>query len=289
MVVTDGRHGGREDGRRRDEPEDEADQRTRRERDGRRREIEANLAAPRQFLNVQGAQQTERAPADRQAGRRRGEGERQAFGDQLARNPPAPCAEGESGGELFQPRPRSNEHEVRDVDAADEQHEERPAPHQVQRRPNVADHVVLQRADDRMESGVDDEFLEMGKALEVRRVEPVDLGLRLIEGRARFEPGDLLEVVAVPHLVRLLDRRERQRSPQHDVGPLIDEVLRHDADHGEGVAVEAYIAADDRRVATEGRLPEAVAQNDLQLVAQLAFGIGKRAAKLRLHAEYPEE
>ena len=50
----------------------------------------------------------------------------------------------------------------------------------------------------RVEAGVDDDLLELRKSLEVGRVQPVDFGLRLLHGRTRFQPADLLEVVAVP-------------------------------------------------------------------------------------------
>ena len=54
------------------------------------------------------------------------------------RDAQAAGAEREPRRELLQPRARSHQHEVGDVDAADQQHEQRAAPHQVQRRLDVA-------------------------------------------------------------------------------------------------------------------------------------------------------
>ena len=125
------------------------------------------------------AEQAQRAVADGEAGGRRDQRQDDALGDELARDPPLAGAEREPRRELLQPHARSHEHEVRDVDAADQQHEERAAPHQIERRLDVAHQRVLQRIDDGVEAGVDQQLLQYcGNFSRLRGVERVDLLLR---------------------------------------------------------------------------------------------------------------
>src|SRR5207247_5944701 len=67
------------------------------------------------------------------------------------------------------------------------------------------------------------------------------------------------------------------------------EAFRHDADHGERLAVDADVPADRVRVAAELRLPQRVAEDDLLALTDLAVLLGERAADRRRHAEQPEE
>ena len=140
-----------------------------------------------------------------------------------------------------------------------------------------------------MEAGIDHDLLELRKAIEVGGVQRVDLFLRALDCRSRFEARNLLEIVAVPRVVRFLERRESQRPPQHHVVAEVDEVLRHHADDRIGVPVQPDFPPDDGRVAAKGRLPKTVAQDDLLVVALLAFVLSERPAKKRLHAQYAEE
>ena len=203
LFAQHGGNGRRTHRRGRDEPEHDTNHGAGGQGGGDDRQVEPDFAAARQLLNIQRAKQAQRTPTHRQPERRRHERQHQAFGDQLPRNPCARRSERQARRELLQPRARAHEDEVRDVHAANQQNEERAAPQQIQGRPHVADHIVLQPRDDRVEAGVDDDLLELRKSLEVGRVQPVDLGLRLLHGRTRFQPADLLEVVAVPSLVRL--------------------------------------------------------------------------------------
>ena len=220
------------------------------------------------------AEQLQRGVADRQPRDRGDHRQDDALGDELPRDPPFAGAERQPGGELLQPRARSHQHEVGDVDAADQQHEQRAAPHQVERRLDFAHQRVLQRIDGGVEAGVDQQRLELRELLEVARVDRVDLLLRPRHARAGLEPADVLPAVVVAHRVALLLRRERQRPPQHHVRVEEVEALRHHADDRERLAVDPDVLADHRRIAAELRLPQRVAQHDLLLVADLAFGLG---------------
>ena len=89
-------------------------------------------------------------------------------------------AEGEPRRQLLGARAGADERQVRDVDAPDQQHEEGAAPQQVEDRLHVPDQVVRQADDDGAEAGVDQQLLVLREALEVRRVQGVDLGLGLL-------------------------------------------------------------------------------------------------------------
>ena len=121
-----------------------------------------------------------------------------------ARDPREPGAERVPRRQLLHARARADEHQVGDVDGADEQHEDDAAPEQVERAAQVAHQVVLQRHDDGVEAGVDQDLFELGKAIEVARVQRVDLLARLLDRRARLQPRDVRPVVAVARVVRFL-------------------------------------------------------------------------------------
>ena len=227
-----------------DEAEDDADG----ERDGQRVAdgdgVEVDVAPEGQALEVERGQRAQRGHGEQEPGPGRDQGEGQALRDELARDLPAARAQGQPGRQLLESRARAHEGEVRDVDAADEEHEQRAAPEEVQGRLHEAHEVVLQPDDLRAETRVDQELLVFGKALQVGGVQGVDLGLGLREGGARLEPSDVPVVVAVPLLVRALLGREGEGPPQHHLGVEGLEAARHDADDRVGLPVEAQVASD---------------------------------------------
>src|SRR5262249_9155286 len=97
----------------------------------------------------------------------------------------------------------------------------------------------------------------------------VDLLLGPRDRRPRLQPADILEVVTVSLLVTPLFRRERQRTPEQHIRAEKIEVLRHDADHRDRLAVEAKFLPQRRRVAAELRLPERVADDGSRVAAHL--------------------
>ena len=96
-----------------------------------------------------------------------------------------------TGRQLLHARARPHEHQVGDVHGADEQDEHDTTPEQVQRAAKIPYEVLLERHDDRVEAGVDQDLLEIGEPIEVSRVQRVDLLARLLEGRARIQPSDV--------------------------------------------------------------------------------------------------
>ena len=126
------------------------------------------------------------------------------LGQQLAGDAAEPGAERVTRRQLLHARARADEHQVGDVHGADEQHEHHAAPEQIERAAQVPDEVLLQRHDDRVEAGVDQNLLELREPIEVARVQRVDLLARLLDRRARLQPRDVRPVVAVARVVRLL-------------------------------------------------------------------------------------
>ena len=173
----------------------------------------------------------------------------------------------------------AHEDEIRHVDDADEQDEERAAPHQIEDRLHVADEKVLHRRDDGVEPRVGEELGVLREALEVSGVDGVDLLLRLLHRRAGLEASDVAPVVAVALLVALLLGGKRGRQPQLNLWLREGEVPGHDADDRVGLAVDPEVPAGDLRIAAERRLPERVAQDDLLLVADFAFFVRERATE----------
>jgi hypothetical protein len=104
-------------------------------------------------------------------------------------------------------------HEVGDVHAADDEHREHAAPEQVQGRARVFHEVGMKALDARVKADVDDDLFQVGKAIEVGRVDGVDLTLGLLDAGTRLETRHLLPAVAMPALVAALLRGKRNRSP----------------------------------------------------------------------------
>lgn len=185
--------------RNRNEAEHDPDRRRDRKRVGDDGAVEPNLVSAWQLLDVQRTECVERPVADEHAGRGGDERHDQAFRDELPGDAHAPRAEREPRRKLLQPHAGAHEHEVRDVDAADQEHAQRAAPHEIQRRFHITHERVLQPPGVGPESGIDQDLFVLRKAFEIRRVQRVELRLRLLKRRTRLQPPDVLIVVAVPH------------------------------------------------------------------------------------------
>src|SRR6185295_13705494 len=117
---------------------------------------------------------------------------------------------------------------------------------------------------------------------------------------ARLEPaGDVEDQPAPAARLRQLAEEPRRRlrvgHVRHPDGGRADRVgafepFRHDADDGEGGAVQRDRATDDGRIAAEALLPFAVAEHADQLLSRrLVFVRQEATADLRTRAEDREE
>ena len=143
------------DERRHDAEDDAGDERgDHRERD--HRQIERRLVEPRNRNAIanqreQAAMTQRRDGQPRDAARHR---EHQAFGEHLAHQPPALRAERGAHADLALARGAARQQQIRDVDAGHEQHEHDGAHQREQRRPELADHLFLQRKEHHRPAGI---------------------------------------------------------------------------------------------------------------------------------------
>ena len=243
-----------------------------------------------QVLEVERA---ERPQGDRREAQpqRRGEARQDdALHHELATDLRPARAEREPGDQLLEPGARAHEREVRHVDAADEQDEERSAPEQGEGGPDVPHQVVLQAHHARVEAGVLEDLAELREALEVRGVEGVHLRLGLLERRPRPQPARRARSCSSDAARRTWSwGAEGEGPPGHRPGIEGLDLRRHHPDDGIGRAVQTQLPADGRRVGAEDPSPQRLAQQDLPLVPDLALGLGERAAQRGRDGQHAEE
>jgi len=106
-------------------------------------------------------------------------------------------AKSDAGGQFLTAKSEPSEREVGDIEAANEKDYECAAPQEIQSLLDVGGQHVLERFDDGVESGIDQEFLELGHALEVFVVQSVDLCLSLLGRAPGLQTPDVEPVVTV--------------------------------------------------------------------------------------------
>ena len=230
-----------------------------------------------------------RPPAEAEPGETAGDRQHQRFGQRLPREPSERRAHRVARRQLTDARGRAHEHEVRHIDATDQQHENRAAPQHRQRRLAFADQVRLEVDHVAAEARVLEDLLPLRKALEVRGVDRIQLALRLLERGARLQPSNLLPVVAVPGFVGLVARGERGGAEELQIGIEEDELPGQHADDLVGLAAQPDVLPDGVVAAAKQPLPGSVRKDDDFLLAQLALRLREELATIRLRAKHPEE
>ena len=215
--------------------------------------------------------------------------EQSGLREQLPKDPAAAGADRVPRRDLLEAPAGPDESEVRHVHRGDEEHEQRRAPQQTQSRPHVAHEVGFERDDDRAVARVEQRRLQAAGALDVRRRQPVDLRLRLLQRGALRQPGDGVMVLAVAGILRLLLGGERARDPDLDLGIEEDEALRRHADDAIRPAVQPEILSDGVLAAAQFAGPVVVADDDDIALPFLRLGLGEEAAARRGRAQHGEE
>src|SRR6185436_12981122 len=114
-------------------------------------------------------------------------------------------ADREPRADLAEAQTRTYESEVREIDDADEDHDERRSPHEQKWCPHIARQRVLQRLDAGVEPGVEEDRLELGRGpFQVARVECLQLIARLFNRCPVFQAAEAVPAVAVAGIVRAL-------------------------------------------------------------------------------------
>jgi hypothetical protein len=91
---------------------------------------------------------------ERDADRGSGQGEHETFRNELSNDAPGGRAERGANRHLTRSARGANEKQIGDVCTGDQQHESHRAQNGVQRRPQIADELVLQRLDGAAEAGI---------------------------------------------------------------------------------------------------------------------------------------
>ena len=186
----------------------------------------------------------------------------EAFDERLAHEPRSRCPDGHAQRELAAPLGRARQHEIGDVRAADEQHQQRAGHEQARRRGNGAMQVLDERLGLERVAGMGG-----GPRRRHPRGHAIELALHISERRVRAQAPD-----APVDLQHVGQRRLSQELPsgdkrQVDVGlrlfdlAEIGEARLEHADHTVWCAVEHDGPADHARVGAELSDPQAVIEN----------------------------
>ena len=210
------------------------------------------------------------APADR---------EQQALGQQQPRHAPARRAERQAHGQLALPRRRAREKQIREIRAGDEQ-DQADGPEQHERRgPDIPEQ--RRRPWRRRQPPV----LVLRKLRLLGLLDApgdrVELRVRLRERRVRRKPRQNVEL---PDVARNGQRIAAPGNPE--IGADEHQARRHDADDRRGPAADANRAIEDRGIAAEARLPEAMADDRGRWTVRSELLRREAAAEMRRHADH---
>ena len=179
----------------------------------------------------------------------------QAFDQQRPHQRGAAGAHRDAHRQLAAAADRADQHQARDVDADDQQHQADRAEQHEHRLADVADHRLAQRMDRRR-----------GVAIGARKIarQPARAIARM-SSRARssvdvrLQPADHLDVVRAA-LRFQVPGGEPERHPELGSQRIL-EACRHHADDFARDAVDRQLLADDRGIRSEAARPERVAQH----------------------------
>ncbi len=191
------------------------------------------------------------------------EREGDAFGQQVAGDPPAARAERRPHGDLAGLPGHASQRQVREVRADDQEHEPSRRQEHEERPPYVADEGLGERPEADLDPGVRRGILLLQAAGKqegfLSRAFRRNAGLDVRDG-AEDPQG------AVGSLLRRGREREIEGDPELEVGARELELRRHDADDRVRLAAQRDRAAENRTVSRETGPPEMIGQDDHGLV-----------------------
>jgi hypothetical protein len=152
--------------------------------------VDADRVDTRQPFGHERHECAQRPPRDRQADGSRGEGQQQALGEQLARQPARTGAERGAHRELRPPNLSSQGQQIRRVRARDEEYEPDGAGQQEQARAHVTHYHVQVGAKDRLQAC----GASAGVSISSREISAESSLLALLYRRGRPQPGDQSDV-----------------------------------------------------------------------------------------------
>ncbi len=199
-------------------------------------------------------------------------------------------AERRSNRQLGLPRVGADEHEIRDVDAADEQHERDAALQHQQRRPHRLDALFLHAADVHRHTGPLGEGFQLRWAgIDVALLENLGLRIRLACRDARLQASEQLDADAVAAL--RIFRGLRPAQWHDELHPRVErlELPRRDANDLVGFVVDPDVLTENLRALLVLLLPVGLGQHDDLVGAGLVLILGEERAEDGLYAEDLED
>ena len=250
------------------------------EGEGEHGQVDTDVGHAGHLVAEEGDDETHAEAGEKQSERAAGDREHDGLGEDRPDDARAAGPEGRAHRDLLAPRDRAGENEVGDVGARDQEHEAHGPEQDEQRRPDVADEVLVEGQD----GGA--------PALVVRRVlrgqpgrDGVHLGPRRIQRDAVLQAGEHAEVVNRPQ--RPVLRRQNERDP--DAGlRRIGQLLRKHAHDLVALAVQDHGASDDGGTGAEAALPHLLG-DDRHILAGLVVAGGEGAADQRARAHDRKE
>ena len=168
--------------------------------------VQPNLRGIRQVGQAAGHEGLKNRRADDDAGGPAERGGHHRFDDELPRHLQPPGAERQARRQFAASRAGPHQGQVREVDRADQQHEARARPQQIQRATDAARQGFVQRRGRAVHAELGE--AELREPLDVGGMERVELRLQLLHGGAGPQPPEMKESVARTRAVGLLLGRE---------------------------------------------------------------------------------
>ena len=241
---------------RRRQPEQYAGHKRDRQREAEHAQVECNLVQPRYPQRAKCLYDADSRFTQQKPGAAAEEREKDAFGEELSREPPLPCAQRRAQREFPAPRERARQQQIGHVGARDQQHHSDSAEQQEQGSARVTRYLQGERLDTRIEPP-----FALRKLLFFPAGKRVQLRLGLARRNARSQPRHHRKVRRAARLVGQIQRDPELRlsrkihEGRHFFRARKGESRGHYADHRIGLAVQFDGATKNRAVPTEPLLP----------------------------------
>src|SRR5215475_3439290 len=210
----------------------------------------------------------------------------EALSEHLAGDPSAAGAERRANREFMRAAFGSNQKQIRDVGAGDQQHGADRRHHDPEAFADIADQIVPQQPDIGAEARILEhlfaDFSGRGDAVELDVDHPPEIGVRLIDRNPGTQPGDRVEIIASKPNAGAVESQWQDQIVAHVHKP---EILWHHADDLARGSVNHDPAPDGFRIAAESALPVSIAEHDDFGAFVVIVFLDEIAAENRLRAE----
>ena len=238
-----------------------------------RSRIQRNFLQPRQIRRANRHQKTHAGPRQHRPDSASEQSQHRTFDQQPAHDSSPPGAQRRANRQLLLPRFHSHQQQVRHIRAGDQQHQAQRAHHHPQHVADVADHLLLQRTQQRrnlpavIPVRIAARPVRPGLHPDRQHARQVRVGLR--DRHSRLQPRNSVQSKARQNQLRAI---ERQRRDHIEIFIPDSESRRHHPDDFARVRIDHQVPADHRAVGSEMAAPVSIAQNHaLRTVRILIF------------------